>query len=84
MMTNDHHWVSQPSAAYVISIQAIAMIDVSAIFLAWLERTTLPVRVVVADIDPNHVKFSIEGWDCLQGSLNHCGINIYAMHGGDC
>jgi len=84
MMTNDRHQVFQPSLAYVISIQTIAMIDVSAIFLAWLERTTLPVRVVVANIDPNHVRFSIEGWDCLQCSLDHCGIEIYAVRGGEC
>jgi hypothetical protein len=84
MMTNDRHQVFQPSLAYVISIQTIAMIDVSAIFLAWLKRTTLPVRVVVANIDPNHVRFSIEGWDCLQCSLDHCGIEIYAVRGGEC
>jgi hypothetical protein len=60
------------------------MIDVAAIFLAWLERTKMRVRVVVADTGPNHVKFSTEGWDCLQGSLSHCGINIYAMRGGEC
>jgi len=60
------------------------MIDVVTIFLAWLERTTLPVRVVIVDIDPNHVKFSIEGWDCLQGSLNDRGIDIYAVRGGEC
>jgi NAD-dependent dihydropyrimidine dehydrogenase PreA subunit len=60
------------------------MIDVVAIFLAWLGRTPLPVKVELADIKPNHVNFSIEGWNCFHGSLNHCGINIYAMHGGDC
>jgi hypothetical protein len=84
MMTNDHHWVSRPQVAYDISIEAIAMIDVSAFFLAWLERTPLPLRLVVANIDPNHVKFSIEGWDCLRCSLNHCGIEIYAVRGGEC
>ena len=60
------------------------MIDVVAIFLAWLDRTPLPVRIIVADISLSRVKFSIEGWKCLQGSLNHCGINIYAMRGGEC
>ena len=84
MMTNDRHQVSRPSTAYVISIQAIAMIDVVAIFLAWLGRTPLPVKVELADIKPNHVNFSIEGWNCFRGSLNHCGINIYAMRGGEC
>ncbi|UEM18469.1 hypothetical protein JL100_015210 [Skermanella mucosa] len=82
MMMNDHHWISRPQAAYDNSIEEIAMIDVSAIFLAWLERTRLPLRV--ADIDPNQVSFSIEGWDCLRCSLNHRGIEIYAVRGGEC
>jgi hypothetical protein len=60
------------------------MIDMVAIFLAWLGRTPLPVKVELADIKSNHVKFSIAGWNCLHGSLNHCGINIYAMRGGEC
>lgn len=60
------------------------MIDVVAILLAWLEHTPLPVKVVVADIDPDHFRFSIEGWDCLQGSLDHGGIEIYAVRGGEC
>jgi hypothetical protein len=60
------------------------MIDVEAIFLAWLERTTLPVKVEVADIKPNHVGFGIEGWKCLHGSLSNNGINIYAVRSEEC
>ena len=60
------------------------MIDVVAIFLAWLERSALPVRIVVANRKPNHVGFSIEGWNCLHGSLSDNGISIYASLGEVC
>jgi hypothetical protein len=60
------------------------MIDVVAIFLAWLDRTPLPVRVVVADSKSNHVGFGIEGWNCLDGSLSDNGIEIYAVRRGEC
>jgi hypothetical protein len=60
------------------------MIDVVAIFLAWLDRTPLPVRIVVANSKPNHVRFGIEGWNCLHGSLSDNGINIYAVRSEEC
>jgi hypothetical protein len=60
------------------------MIDVEAIFLAWLERSVLPVGVVVANSKPNHVRFGIEGWNCLHGSLSDNGIEIYAVRNGEC
>ena len=60
------------------------MMDVVAIFLAWLDRTPLPVRVVVTDSKSNHVNFGIEGWNCLHRSLSGRGIDIYAVRGGEC
>jgi hypothetical protein len=60
------------------------MMGVVAIFLAWLDRSPLPVRVEITDIQPNHVKFDIEGWNCLDGSLSDNGIEIYAVRGGEC
>ena len=59
-------------------------IDIVAIFLAWLDCTPLPVRIVVANSKPNHVGFGIEGWNCLHGSLSGRGIDIYAVRGGEC
>jgi len=58
--------------------------DVVAIFLAWLERSALPVGIVVVNTKPNHVKFGIEGWNCLHGSLSDNGIEIYAVRSGEC
>ena len=55
------------------------MMDVVAIFLAWLDRTLLPVRVVVTDSKSNHVNFGIEGWNCLEGRLNDGGIDVFAV-----
>ncbi len=60
------------------------MIDVVAIFLAWLERSALPVRIVITNSRSNHVGFEIEGWKCLHGSLSDNGINIYAVRSEEC
>lgn len=60
------------------------MINVGAIFLAWLDRTPLPVRVEITDIKVNHVKFGIGGWNCLHGFFRNNGIEIYAVRDGEC
>ena len=59
------------------------MIDMVAIFLAWLDRSPLPVRVEITDIQPNHVKFDIEGWNCLEGRLDDGGIDVFAVRDGE-
>jgi hypothetical protein len=35
------------------------MIDVVAIFLAWLERSALPVGIVIENSKSNHVRFGM-------------------------
>jgi hypothetical protein len=60
------------------------MIDIVAIFLAWLDRTPLPVRIAITNSRSNHVGFEIEGWKCLHGSLSDNGINIYAVRSEEC
>src|SRR4051794_27384781 len=59
------------------------MMDVVAIFLAWLDRSPVPVRVDITDIKPDHVKFDIEGWNCLEGRLNDGGIDVFAVRDGE-
>jgi hypothetical protein len=59
------------------------MIDMVAIFLAWLDRSRLPVRVEITDIKSNQVNFDIEGWNCLEGRLNDGGIDVFAVRDGE-
>jgi hypothetical protein len=59
------------------------MIDMVAIFLAWLDRSRLPVRVEITDIKSNHVNFDIEGWNCLEGLLDDGGIDVFAVRDGE-
>ena len=52
----------------------------TSIFLAWRNLTPLPIQVFATSAN----RFGIEGWPCLDGSLDDSGIDIYAIRNAEC